>query len=305
MISNESVDAKIANSAKISAEKIISAGELLVRAREKAGLTQEEVAADLYMTLTKVRALEADDYSRMHSDTFVRGYLRAYANLVKIDIAQVLASYENTIGATKAADEVAVSAPVEVSANTKMWQFVAMVLFALVMVWLSSVWFFNNKSQNYDLPQGVVAESTQVLPENSDAGAKAEASDVILAEDQNLSLGTGELVDAETQTGTAENASGQINIPLDVKTSNELAPQPLDELKVVFSEECWLEISDALGDVLATELEPAGSSLSVKGHAPFSITLGNVQGATLYLNGEVVDVVKTPNERVRTLSIGN
>ena len=38
----------------------LSPGKLLVWARERAGFSQEQVAKELYMTLTKVRALESD-----------------------------------------------------------------------------------------------------------------------------------------------------------------------------------------------------------------------------------------------------
>ena len=72
----------------------LSPGKLLVWGRERAALTQEQVAKELYMTLTKVRALESDDYRHMGSDTFTRGYLRSYANLIKLDVGQVLAAYD-------------------------------------------------------------------------------------------------------------------------------------------------------------------------------------------------------------------
>src|SRR5690554_5640565 len=73
-----------------------SSGSILRQAREDAGLTQEDVVADTRMTLYNVRALENDDFKRLPSDTFTRGYLRIYAKLLKLDVEPLIAAYEQT-----------------------------------------------------------------------------------------------------------------------------------------------------------------------------------------------------------------
>ena len=72
----------------------ISPGAMLLQARERAGITQEQVARELHITMTKVKSIESDDYLRLNTDTFIRGYLRAYANFLKLDSAPIIAAYQ-------------------------------------------------------------------------------------------------------------------------------------------------------------------------------------------------------------------
>ena len=62
-----------------------------------------------------------------------------------------------------------------------------------------------------------------------------------------------------------------------------------DTLTIVFLDECWLEVSDSKGDVLATELKEAGSEVILQGRAPFNVMLGNATAATVFINGNKVD----------------
>jgi transcriptional regulator with XRE-family HTH domain len=66
-------------------------GEYLRSAREQQGLSIEDVARELRMPLQRLKLLEADDFSYLNSDTFVRGYLRAYAKLLQVDPATAIA----------------------------------------------------------------------------------------------------------------------------------------------------------------------------------------------------------------------
>ena len=71
-------------------EPVSGPGHLLCQARKAASLDQKDVARHLNLELRFVDALERDDYEHMPPATFVRGYLIAYAKLVKVDVDKVL-----------------------------------------------------------------------------------------------------------------------------------------------------------------------------------------------------------------------
>ena len=60
-------------------------GQELALAREAKGMSQEQVADILNLTLANVIALENDDYESLPGWTYVSGYLRAYARLLGVD----------------------------------------------------------------------------------------------------------------------------------------------------------------------------------------------------------------------------
>ncbi len=67
-----------------------SAGRMFSAARKEWGLSVTEVAHSLNLNTTIIRALEQDAYGELPGATFVKGYLRAYANLLKLDYEKVL-----------------------------------------------------------------------------------------------------------------------------------------------------------------------------------------------------------------------
>jgi len=61
-------------------------GQQLRQAREAGGLGVDVVAARLRMQKGLIRALEAGDWSRLGAPVFVRGHLRSYARLLKVEL---------------------------------------------------------------------------------------------------------------------------------------------------------------------------------------------------------------------------
>ena len=66
-------------------------GAWLAAAREARGLTIDQVASQLNFAPRQVLALEADDYAALPGMVIVRGFLRSYAKLLKVDPAPLLA----------------------------------------------------------------------------------------------------------------------------------------------------------------------------------------------------------------------
>jgi len=72
----------------------IGPGSQLKTARESRRLTIEEVAKRLHLTKTMVNDIENDRYHKRLAFTFIRGYLRSYARLVRISPEAVLNAFE-------------------------------------------------------------------------------------------------------------------------------------------------------------------------------------------------------------------
>ena len=65
-------------------------GAALRQAREAAGLSIDQVASQLRMTVRAVANLESDDWSSLGAPVFVRGQLRSYARLLGVDLEPLL-----------------------------------------------------------------------------------------------------------------------------------------------------------------------------------------------------------------------
>ena len=68
-----------------------TAGKKLAAAREGWGLSVQEVADNLNLGVNIIEAVEADEYDKLPGSTFARGYIRAYANLLRLDPDELIA----------------------------------------------------------------------------------------------------------------------------------------------------------------------------------------------------------------------
>ncbi len=73
-----------------SAQDALECGALLRRAREGAGLGLSEASSQLKMQTRVLQALEDGRWEVLGAPVFVRGQLRSYAKLLKVDITPYL-----------------------------------------------------------------------------------------------------------------------------------------------------------------------------------------------------------------------
>jgi cytoskeleton protein RodZ len=326
---------------ELATDKLLSPGKLLSQGRLQFGLTQEQVAKELYLTVSKVIALESDDFDRVGPDTFVRGYIRAYSNILKLDAAKILAAYEQCIK-EKSQLTASVATPVGVNSNKRMWKFVALIVAIFIGLWLISIWFFNSPGEhsstakNFTLPAvdtpslaisvdnfvaASVAAGGSVEQQSSAAVASlasSSASDAaqtssIAAVVANTPVSTTTAVVAVTNTSSKKSASvASAAVVAKSSMASAIAPADvtlkkngLDEISFTFRGECWLEVSDSRGDVLATELQAAKSKLNLVGKAPFDVKLGNANAVSIQLNGKKIAVTPVPGSKVLTLKVSD
>lgn len=76
------------------ADDSLPIGQRLRAGRERVSLSEAQVAQALNLDQSVVHALEAGDFDSLGAPIFVKGHLRNYARLVKIDPADIIAAYE-------------------------------------------------------------------------------------------------------------------------------------------------------------------------------------------------------------------
>lgn len=81
-------------------EKMLTAGHVLKAYREKKGYTIKEIAAATKIPLHQLEAIERDDYGTYENQVFVRGFVRNYAEYLRLDTEKVLAIYRRTAATT-------------------------------------------------------------------------------------------------------------------------------------------------------------------------------------------------------------
>jgi len=74
--------------------KIDTLGGLLKKARLSQEMNLEEVAKEISIEIKYLESLEADDYYKLPSPTYARGFLKRYAEFLKLDFEEILSQWD-------------------------------------------------------------------------------------------------------------------------------------------------------------------------------------------------------------------
>jgi cytoskeletal protein RodZ len=116
----------------------VSIGTDLTAARERAGMTIEQLSAATRIRTGLLIAMEADDFSRCGGNFYARGHIRSIARVVKADPAPLLAAFDAEHGAeeekSRREERAAVKAPTLHPARPR-WAVVVGAILVSLMGW--------------------------------------------------------------------------------------------------------------------------------------------------------------------------
>lgn len=245
-------------------------GHLLRSRREHLGLEIHQVAATLHLRPEIVKALEEDRQDMLPPSTFVRGYLRAYAELLKLPAAEVVAAYESL--RPQSAPEPLPMNATAVEANPGK-RAAAMGIGILAVILLIAWWL--NRPQP---PQFNTSTSSAMTRHERMPTQRPEVSRPPVSPDAEV----GDTVQPTAQPKPAEQTAPATGL------GSNILPAAGDSfvLQLSFREDCWVSIKDAKGAVLLRSLARAGSTQEVRGVAPMQVRLGNAPAVDLKVNGQ-------------------
>ncbi|MCE2029354.1 helix-turn-helix domain-containing protein [Sessilibacter corallicola] len=85
------------------ADNVVAIGSLLSQAREALGVSLERVADELKIPESKLHALETEQYEKLASPTFVKGYLRTYSRYLNLNVDDIVRRYDHISGDSETA----------------------------------------------------------------------------------------------------------------------------------------------------------------------------------------------------------
>lgn len=254
-------------------EEGLSAGSVLRHAREARGLTVSDVAQTLKFSERQIVALEENRFSDLPRGQFVRGFIRSYARLVKLDPVGLLARLDQ-VAPTQHAEVVAPENMGDAGPYVSLFNIRRLALGAVVLAVLTILVGYVWNQRNGETGGGV-RDRTEPIALTSSAGPAVPA-----------------------QTAISEMASQQPAHALPT------APSSVQERRLVFDfkDKSWLEVRDASDTIILTGEFPRGHHQEIAGKAPFQLWVGNASAVTVMLDQRSIDLQPYSREGVARLT---
>ena len=252
-----------------------SPGSALAAARHARGMTVTEVALRLKFSPRKIEALEADRYDALGGPTLVRGMIRGYAKLVGLDPKPLVGALQRDLGegpVTMAMRPEAMDVPFP--REPRRGSFVYVLLSAVVVIAGGSVvleWMLRPETPPAPTPRPA-QQAPAPAPPVAVPVPEAPPVSVVMVE---------------------QNPAAQLREA--ILTGKRI--------EMVFNEESWVEIRDAEGRIVFSQLNAAGTRRKIEGAAPFSLVIGNAAGVKLRYNDAEIDLTPYTRTDVARLTL--
>lgn len=299
-----------------------STGAILKEAREKLGLSLEELSEQIRVPLNVLEAIEIDKVPKNLPETFIRGYIRSYARKVEVDETIVLPEVE-TVAAINKTTSQSESGMQSFSRRTRRkasekrliyfsWFMVIAVIIAFVVWWLQD----SEKSDYAPVveTQSVVEPQTRVTPKAEEAQAEVVIEEQApvepsvevaqIAEQLPAQQAPQEVQPQVQQAEQSQTVAGDQPVELTeeqkavVADNGEPDESGFLTVEMKFDNECWVEVYDVAGERIAVGNKPAGYLMRLNAQGPLNVLLGNPAGVSVWVNGKVYDMTQHPNNRV-------
>ena len=293
-------DGTDANSAPPPSVADTDAGAWLRRCREEAGMSIDAVAQQLKLAPRQVKALEEGSFAELPGRTFVRGFVRNYARLLKLDPAAVVAALPSadaapslegpSIGSTARPMGELPASGASRGTSWSRWAIPAALAAAIVV---AAVYEFmrppetariESKGPVKPAPADPVVPATvgKALP-NPVTGA-APVGEALRSDEPARAPGT------DAAPASTAPAPPPVVAAAPVPTLAAPAAPGQATLVIRYKANAWTQVRDASGQtILVTNGQPDGSE-TVHGKPPLDLIIGNATEASVTWRGQPVDL---------------
>ncbi|ALT77895.1 helix-turn-helix domain-containing protein [Paucibacter sp. KCTC 42545] len=328
-IASEAAEATDLPATEVGAGAPQSAGAYLRAARQQSGLHIAALAVMLKVPQAKLEAIEGDRWQDLPDMTFVRALAKAMCRALKVDAGPVMAmlpsSEDKVLSVSRGLntpyrDRSADSFSLELLGRPVVLGAGGLLVAAAVVFFMPADWLQNLTAKSQpalDVPAASVPvlaapsapaqDLAPVVPGASSLAVSVETNAPVLANapaSAAAALTTSSLSPAPVNTAqlAAKPALGA------TPTASAPVPAPVPglgqvPLRVKISDESWVEVVDAKGQVLLSKLLRPGDEQNLVGTPPLKIRVGNVAGTELTLRGSLVDLKAQSRDNVARIEL--
>ena len=283
-----------------SASVVQSVGHLLRKARVMKGMSVEDVSRQLRLSVLQIEAIEKENYEKLPGRTFLRGFIRNYANLVQLDpipllqllpeSTPVISTYERTPFKNK---QISFSSNRENSGNNRLT--IVIVLFTIIagayFIFANDIWIKTPEADSVSnvakFESGTASVEIQLpLSGTTKTTISSQANQQLTTSDR---INSEKISEAESDT-KAETIPAK-NKPI-IQRSEKSTAMPSDSGNLYFklTGDSWIKVVDGSGASLFEQLKKNGSEQVITGKRPLSIVIGNAAAVNLTYNDKVIDM---------------
>ena len=291
-------------------------GESLREGRERAGLTQEDIAGKLKLAPRQIAAIESGDWAALPERTFTRGFMRNYARLVGIDPDSLgldqSQSQPNAANQLKPTPEAIGEIAREIDRNgfsAARWVVPVLLIAALaagVLYFQGGRWFGWDTSKilstGAPASANVVANNAGLVVEKGAAQAASSSAPAPATDASATSSGSVIAPAGSYPPGAVvipNNATTGLIPGTPMPVAAALPPAAGDKrITITFKGKSWTEVRSK-GDVIFSETATPGVR-EFTGSPPLSFTVGNAGNVIVSIDGKPFDMAElTRNDVAR------
>lgn len=268
-----------------TASVVQGVGHMLRHAREARKMSIEEVSRQLRISVQQVDAIEKEDFDALPGRTFVRGFVRNYANLMHLDAnaaVRMLPGFMAT--STHAAHashgeqmpfKIQEMAP---SSREKQGSGNFMRIMVLLIALAAAGFFLYDKLPLWLAAEENIPEKEQVV-QRSDGQATVELQ--LALPSLKLSANPAE----PTRLNSGASASESIVTQLPMANLNTVG-----SLFFNFTDDTHIKVIDGNDDVIFDQQNARGTQQRVSGKRPLSVSIGKASAVELNYNDRAIDI---------------
>lgn len=275
-----------------TSQPVPAPGTQLAARRQELGLSIEQVASQLNLASRQIQAIETDNYAALPGMASVRGFIRAYAKLLKVEPAPLLLLIANeTIGPSGALPLGPPLSTTPFSDNrlSSMSRYslpskpVMIVLLIALLVATLIGWHLELIP---GLPQSMTSKLGKGLTFLSASGASAPETVSVGAADTPYTTSAGMATEPIIASIAVQAATPVPSGALAAPAAGDAAINAKDMLVLKMREDSWVEIKRPDDSMLISRVAKAGTTEAFKVKESLLLTVGNASGVDATLRGK-------------------